>query len=83
MEIVGVDKIQTVKKVGLKEGVQATRIEDSVGISSESKKRADWVEMLKQMPDIRLEKIDAALATDAHSTAILSHVAAQISRSGF
>jgi hypothetical protein len=80
MEISGIDKVQTIKKVEIQEGVQPAHIEDTVIISSESKKKAEWVEMLKQMPDIRDDKIAAALANPFPS---LSAVAQRIAQSGF
>ncbi len=67
MEITGIDTLQSVRKLGSKEGVQATRLEDSVAISGEAKKRAEWVEMLKQMPDIRSEKVESAVQHRAAS----------------
>lgn len=73
MEITGIDTIQTVKTVGPKEAIQAARVEDTVTISTDAKKRAEWVEMLKQMPDVRPEKIAAALAHPAISVAELAN----------
>jgi len=61
MNISSIDQIQTVKKV-CKSQVSQMQSEplDVCSISSESKKKAEWVEMLKSMPDIREEKIIAA-----------------------
>lgn len=73
MEISGIDKLQSLKKVTPKEGVQhAARVDDTVAISSESKKRAQWVEMVKNMPDVRAEKIQAALMHTSPSPAELA-----------
>lgn len=58
MEITGIDKIQTIRKSGENQEIQKTDLEDTISISSEVKKRSEWVEMLKQMPDIRQEKIE-------------------------
>lgn len=58
MEITGIDKIQTIKKAGESQEIQKADLEDTISISSEAKKRSEWVEMLKQMPDIRQEKIE-------------------------
>lgn len=80
MEITGLDTIQTVKKVGHKEAVQEARVEDTVAISAEAKKRAEWVDMLKQMPDVRPEKIAAALA---HPPISPAELAQHMIRSGF
>ncbi len=65
MEVTGIDKVQTLGKIVRKEAIAAARIEDKLTISAESQKRAEWVEMLKSMPDVRPERIDAALRSDA------------------
>lgn len=62
MEISGIEKVQSLKKLVPKEGIQAARVEDTLTISTEAQKKAEWVEMLKKMPDIRPEKIEAALS---------------------
>lgn len=67
MEISGIDKIQGVKKLGQKEGIKAVPIEDTVTThSSEVQKKEQWVGMLKEMPEIRPEKIAAALSSKPH-----------------
>lgn len=58
MEISCIDKMTTAQKVIKKEAVQTAKIEDRVTISPEAKKRAEWVEALKKMPDIRAEKLE-------------------------
>lgn len=73
MEITGIDTIQTVKTIGSKEAIQAARVEDTVTISTDAKKRAEWVEMLKQMPDVRSEKVAAVLTHSAISPAELAN----------
>ena len=60
MEILGVERTQTLQRVSKKEIVPEVRLADTLTISNESQKRAEWVEKLKQMPDIRPEKIEAA-----------------------
>ncbi|MFC2049144.1 flagellar biosynthesis anti-sigma factor FlgM [Chlamydiota bacterium] len=80
MEINGITTIQTLNKASPKEGVQAARIEDKVTISSDAKKRAEWVEILKQMPDVRPEKIVAALS---HPTVSAAQLAERMIQSGF
>lgn len=81
MEIAKIDKVQTVGKVAQKEGVQAARVEDSLTISSESKKKAEWVEMLKAMPDIRPDKIESTLANAPISKNIIAAIAQKIANS--
>ena len=71
MEITGIDTIQTLKTVGSKEAIPAARIEDTVTISADAKKRAEWVDMLKQMPDVRPEKV--VLSHSLISSAELAH----------
>jgi len=82
MEITGIDKIHTVQKAIKKEGIQAAKIEDTLSISTEAQKRADWVEKLKQMPDIRPEKVASIVSKDPlfHPT-ILSEIAKKIGSS--
>jgi len=63
MEISEIQKAKSVGKLQRKEGMQLTgKVEDRLSISSESEKKALWVEMLKEMPDVRPEKIEAARA---------------------
>lgn len=78
MEITGVDRIQTLHKTHSKEGIAATRLEDTLTISADAQKKAEWVEKLKNMPDIRPEKI-----ASPHSNKVLSIVAHKIATSGF
>ncbi len=68
MEISEIQKSKSVGKLQKNEGVrQQAKIEDRLSISSESAKRAEWVEMLKEMPDIRPEKIEAAFKSEPSS----------------
>jgi hypothetical protein len=80
MDVSAVEKIQTVNKTVSQEAVQTAKLEDTLSISSDVQKKAEWVEMLKQMPDIRQEKIAAALSSDAFSqhAKILTDVARKI-----
>jgi hypothetical protein len=61
MEITRIDTTHTIKKVVPKELVPTTHVEDSISISTDAKKHAEWVEMVRDMPNIRPEKIAAAL----------------------
>ncbi|MCH9627414.1 MAG: hypothetical protein K0U10_06655 [Gammaproteobacteria bacterium] len=63
-EIRGAKAIGALKK---KEGVQQTAPQDRLSISPESEKRAAWVEILKEMPDVRPEKIEVALQSSPSS----------------
>jgi|GEM_PF-3293769 Anti-sigma-28 factor, FlgM len=73
MEIAGVNSVHSVKQVIRGEAVQTACIEDTVAISSEAQKKAEWVEKLKQMPDIRPEKIAQALVAPPVSASELAH----------
>lgn len=64
MEVNCIDKMRTVQKVVKKEAVQAAHIEDRLTISQEAQKKAEWVETLKNMPDIRADKIEGLNALD-------------------
>jgi hypothetical protein len=58
MEITGLGSVQTLQKISNKESVQgADQMQDRIAISAEAQKRAEWVEALKEMPDLRSEKI--------------------------
>ena len=48
------------------EAIVAKKIEERSSISTEVVKKEEWVKMLHQMPDIRLEKIASALTSDAN-----------------
>jgi hypothetical protein len=61
MEISEIQKAKSVSQLRQKEGVQQTKVVDHLSISFESEKKAIWVEMLKEMPDLRPEKVEAAL----------------------
>lgn len=66
MEVQGIDKTQSVKKLGKGEAVsQSVRVEDSLSISAEAHKRAEWVEALKAMPDVRIDAIETALSSSS------------------
>lgn len=72
MEIHGIDTIQSVKTIAIKEAVHAPHVEDTVVISTEVQKRAEWVDMLKQMPDVRNENMSVALSRATISPAELA-----------
>jgi len=61
MEISEIQKAKSIGQLQKKEGIQQTKVVDRLSISSESEKKAIWVEMLKEMPDVRPEKVEAAL----------------------
>lgn len=61
MEITEIQKAHAVKSVQAKTEVKSVaQIVDGISISSEAHKMARWVEMLKEMPDVRLDKIPAS-----------------------
>lgn len=66
MEITEIQKAHAVKSVQAKTEVKSvTQIVDGVSISSEAHKMARWVEMLKEMPDIRTDKVpESSLPSD-------------------
>jgi hypothetical protein len=79
MEISSIDKIRTLNKAIKKEGVQAARIEDTLSISTEGQKKAEWVEMLKKMPDMRADKVNSIVSKDPLAQpAILAEIARKI-----
>jgi hypothetical protein len=80
MEIYGIDSIQSVKTTALQEAVHAPHIEDTVIISTEAQKRAEWVDILKQMPDVRHENMAAALS---RATCSPSEIALHMIQTGF
>ena len=82
MEILASDRMERIKRLKNKESIQT---EDTLPISVEAKKRAAWVEMLKQMPDMRMEKINRAATCDSSSFPVitLAVVAERIADSGF
>lgn len=61
MEINGIDQIQSLKMIGKSNISSSISIEDTLSISAESQKKAEWVEITKAMPDLRTEKIEAYL----------------------
>jgi hypothetical protein len=83
MEISGITQVHGIRKIESKESVQTVRMEaDTVAISPEAKKKAEWVNiLLHEMPDIRPEKIEAALKIGAVPHA--STVAKKILETGF
>jgi hypothetical protein len=87
MEITGLDTIHTVQKLApkeaLKEALHTAPIKDPLDISSDARKKADWVEKLKLMAPIRPERIEAALAKEHTSPEILATVAQRLMHSGF
>lgn len=61
MEISEIQKAHSVGQIQKKEAIASTKLADRLSISSEAEKKAQWVEMLKEMPDcVRSEKIEAA-----------------------
>jgi len=73
MEISEIQKVKSVGQLKKKEGVEHTStIKDSRSTSSECIKKAEWVKMLKEMPDVRPEKV-----TDAIHASPTSHELAQ------
>lgn len=80
MEISGIDRVHTVNKLGTSEKVTAsTIVSDTLSISSDAQKKAEWVEMLKSMPDVRPEKIQAALSNHSYlQPEVLAEVARQL-----
>jgi hypothetical protein len=80
MEITSVDTICSIKKNTLKECVQAPCLEDKLTISSEAKKRAEWLEMVKAMPDIRPDRIECCSEASSHQILAVAHA---IIESGF
>jgi hypothetical protein len=82
MDIAGIDKLQRLHKVANKGSVQqAAQLEDSLSISSEAQKKEGWVENLKQMSDMRPEKIKAALSSH-YPENLFAEVARKIQSSG-
>ena len=83
MELSEIDKVQTVKKIHKKEATASAKIEDTLSISSEAQKKADWVDKIKKLPDIRPEKIEAALGREEGllQSTILAEVALKIQSS--
>lgn len=67
MEVSEIQKTGSVGQLQRKEGIQKTEIKDHLSISSEAEKKAAWVEMLKEMPSVRPEKIESALHTSPTS----------------
>ena len=75
MEISEIHKTKSVGKLQKSESIApAKRVEDRLTISSESEKRAAWVEMLKEMPDVRPEKIAAALKSSPSRIELASKI---------
>lgn len=67
MEISEVGGAKAVGALQKKEGVRQIAPQDHLSISPESEKRAAWVEMLKEMPDIRPEKMEVAMQASPSS----------------
>lgn len=66
-----ISAIGTTKSVGKTTKARAlnqmAEIKDRLSISSEAEKKGMWVEMVKEMPDVRPEKIAAALSSNPSS----------------
>lgn len=63
MEVNEIQNTKSLANIQKKESVREIKPSaDRLVISSESDKKALWVDMLKAMPDIRLEKIEATRA---------------------
>ena len=79
MEITGIEKVRTVTQVIKKEAIAPAKIEDTLSISSEAQKKAEWVEKLKQMPEIRADKLAGVVSKDPlHHPAILTDLARKL-----
>jgi len=80
MEVDSINKIQTANKITKKTPVQSAKIEDTLSISIEAQKKAEWVKLLQQMPDMRPEKIEGALSSDIFScpAKVFAEIARQI-----
>lgn len=65
MEIGQISSSSTVKAVQSKPTAQISKPQDTLAISKEAEKMGRWVEMLKEMPSIRSEKIESALKSEA------------------
>ena len=76
MVVSEVQDTKAIGKVQKKEGIHTTRVEDRLSISSESAKRAEWVQMLNEMPDVRPEKIEAALTANPTSLELAGKIIA-------
>lgn len=59
-EISEIQKAKALGNIHKKEGIGRAQAADRLSISPESEKKAMWVEMLKEMPDVRPEKIEEA-----------------------
>ncbi len=83
MEVNVVDTVAVIKKCSPKERVERACVEDRLHISSEAVKRKEWLERVKEMPDLRTKKIDS---NAMHPTLLPSQIAAtahKIAESGF
>lgn len=67
MEIAEIQKTKVAGQIQKNDGVSRAQVVDRLSISTESEKKAEWVEMLKEMPDIRPEKIERAIEADPTS----------------
>ncbi len=61
MDVSEVAKVSSLKKA--RQTGASAPIQDRLSISSESEKRAQWVEELKRMPDVRVDKLNMERAT--------------------
>ncbi|MCC5831553.1 MAG: hypothetical protein JJU12_00720 [Chlamydiales bacterium] len=73
-EISEIQKTKALGQIHKKEGVGRPQVVDTLSISSESEKKAIWVEMLKEMPDLRPEKIEEALNSTSPSSQKLAYI---------
>lgn len=67
MEIAEIQKTKAAGQIQKNDGVFRAQVVDRLSISTESEKKAEWVEMLKEMPDIHPEKIEGAIEANPTS----------------
>jgi hypothetical protein len=67
-EISEIQKTTSLGAIHKKEGIGRSQPVDRLSISSQSEKKAMWVEMLKEMPDIRPERIEESLRSTPPSS---------------
>ncbi len=72
MEVSEIQKAKSASQVQKKEGISQSKPVDGLSISSESGKKAEWVSMLKEMPDMRPEKMEGALKSSPSSLELAS-----------